>query len=120
MADQQRLDEMLAEKLAPDVVQALAEVQGVSVEVKATTEDPVARAARLRREERDASIERMRHVVLFLVAVSGIVIFAGFCIYVLVTPGFSADDKKWAQTVVSALVAGCAGYTFGRHQAQVK
>ena len=120
MANQHPLDEMLAEKVAPDVMHALAEVQGMSVEVKATTEDPVARTARLKREERDAAFERLRQVVLFVVAVFGMVVFAGFCIYVLVAPGFSADDKKWAQTVVSALVAGCAGYTFGKHHAQAQ
>ena len=120
MAELQTLDEVVAETFSPEVVRAVAGVQGGSVEVKATTEDPVTRDARLRREAQDAALDRLKQLILFIVTLVSLGGVVGFCIYILATPGFSLDDKKWAQSVVSALIAGGVGYLFGRTHAPAK
>ncbi len=109
MPDKSTLDEMLAEKFPLDAVGSLS-----SVDVKAIAEDPAVRDSRLRREEGDAFIERIKDLVRFVVVILFILALAGFCIYMLVDAGFSEDDKKWAQTILSAILAGFLGYVFGR------
>lgn len=62
----------------------------------------------------DARHRRRKDLLLLSVALLGMCTIGFFCVWVLLSPTASADDKKWAQSVLTALVAGFIGYLTGK------
>jgi hypothetical protein len=64
------------------------------------------------REETDSErhVRLFKDVVLFLVAVAFVVLIAWLCYSTLSSPGATADEKKWAMSVLSAAAGGIVGY----------
>jgi hypothetical protein len=62
----------------------------------------------------DARHRRRKDLLLLSVALLGLCAIGFFCVWVLMSPSASADDKKWAQSVLTAIVAGLIGYLTGR------
>ena len=56
-------------------------------------------------------VRLFKDVVLFLVAVSFVVLIAGLCFHtVLWSPAATEEEKKWAMSVLSAAAGGIVGY----------
>jgi hypothetical protein len=62
----------------------------------------------------DARHRRRKDLLQLSVALLGMGAIGFFCLWVLMSPTASADDKKWAQSVLTALVAGFIGYLTGK------
>lgn len=62
----------------------------------------------------DARHRRRKDLLLLSVALLGLCAIGFFCLWVLLSPSASADDKKWAQSVLTAIVAGLIGYLTGK------
>ena len=58
----------------------------------------------------DAKIERNKHIILVLVTVFTTVAFVGYCIYIVLAHAVSADDIKWATSILSGILGGLFGY----------
>ena len=58
--------------------------------------------------------KRRKDLLLTGLAGLGIVAVGAFCFLALRSTASSADDKKWAQTVLAAIVSGIVGYIFGK------
>lgn len=72
------------------------------------------RAARLRREERRDRVEHFKGVTLFVVAVGGIVVLGVACGWVALDAQADSETRKWAQTLLTAIVSGGLAFLFGR------
>jgi hypothetical protein len=72
------------------------------------------REARLRREERRDKAEHFKGVALFVVAVGGIVALGTACGWVALDAQADAETRKWAQTLLTAIVSGGLAFLFGR------
>ena len=66
-------------------------------------EMPKEMAARLHQEKDQADHERWIEKVKLLVAIFGLVVIGGTCLFLALQPGPS-EDKKWAMSVLSAIV----------------
>ena len=77
-------------------------------------ETPEERAARLRSEERRDRVEHFKEVTLFVVAVGGIVVLGAVCGWVALDAQADAETRKWAQTLLTAIVSGGLAFLFGR------
>ena len=62
----------------------------------------------------DARHHRRKDLLLVSVALLGLCVIGFFCLWVLMSSTTSADDKKWAQSVLTAIVAGFIGYLTGK------
>lgn len=62
----------------------------------------------------DARHRRRKDLLLLSVALLGLCAIGFFCLWVLMSPTASTDDKKWAQSVLTAIVAGLIGYLTGK------
>lgn len=60
-------------------------------------------------EAADAFVRRLREIVLMICAVGGAAIFLWICFQVVTDPKSSADDKKWATSIITAVVGGLVG-----------
>jgi hypothetical protein len=86
------------------------------VEPEETTEE---RNARLAQEKADATLVRVKAYVVFFLIVSALVGLGAVCIYVgIFDPTASADTKRWAQTLLSALFAGSISFVLGQATAK--
>ena len=87
----------------------------------APVEDEATKKARLEQEAKDASLRRFKEFVLFVVALAGVVAVLAGCgwiafgmstddqgLHFLTTP--SADDRKWAMSILTAGIGGLVGY----------
>ncbi len=73
------------------------------------------RESRIKVEERQIFIEDCKGVAVFSVIVLGIVAVATLCAYVAVFDSTApVDTKKWAQTLLLALVTGSLSFVLGR------
>jgi hypothetical protein len=85
----------------------------------APTETPEERAARITRETKDAKLERVKAYVLFFVVMFGVISVGCLCAYEgIFNPNASADSKRWAQTALSALLAGFVSFVLGQATAK--
>jgi hypothetical protein len=68
-----------------------------------------------RDETRPEMVLRLaRDLLLFLVAVGFVAVMAWICVEALRSPTASADEKKWAMSVLSAATGGVVGYLVRR------
>lgn len=59
--------------------------------------------------EGDARLRRTREIVLMLCAVAGAGVFLWICYQTVTNPLSSADDKKWATSIITAVVGALVG-----------
>lgn len=57
----------------------------------------------------DARLRRTRELVLMVCAVVGAGTFLFICYQTVTNPASSADDKKWATSIITAVVGGLVG-----------
>ena len=60
--------------------------------------------------EGERKVRLFKDVVLFVVAIIFMLIIVENCFHTLVSAETSPDAKRWAQSVLSALVGGLSGY----------
>ena len=78
-------------------------------------EHPAERAARLRSEQRQALLEDIKNTVLFACFLGAVLILGGLSAYEgIFDAGASTDTKRWAQTILSSLMAGAVAFVIGR------
>lgn len=65
-------------------------------------------------------IERNKYIILVLVTVFITVAFVGYCLYIVLTDVGSADNIKWATSVLSGTAAALLGYFIRRSQRVMK
>jgi pilus assembly protein TadC len=81
-------------------------------ELSVSNESPEDAAARRSLEAAEAALKRRMSLGLFVFAlILASVVFAG-CVYVFAAG--SADDKKWAAGIVSAITSGLVGFMVGQ------
>lgn len=81
-------------------------------ELSVTNESPEDAAARRTNEAAEAALKRRMSLGLFLFAlILASVVFAG-CVYTFAAG--TADDKKWAAGIVSAITSGLVGFMVGQ------
>ncbi len=88
--------------------------QQYAVEIK-SVELPEERAARLRREEADASHQRWRTTIFFYVGLVAAVIVGGICLYAVLSSSFTTDQQRFAGSIVTLLIGGVAGFLTGKN-----
>lgn len=66
----------------------------------------------IEREETKAErgVRLFKDVALFLVAIAFVVLIIGLCVNTLSSSGTTAEEKKWAMSVLSAAAGGIIGY----------
>ncbi len=87
----------------------LPEKYDVKLEI-GSSEPPDERASRLKILQEEAKHLRWRVTAVYAAAAISIVSITVICIFVVLDSRFSADDKAWARPILTALVAGLAGY----------
>jgi hypothetical protein len=99
--------------MPPDQIDVSGSLKG---QVSVTPEEhPEERAARLRAEQRGALIEDCKGVAVFVMLLAGIVAIGILSAHQgFLDPNASADTRRWAQTVLSALVTGGISFVIGR------
>jgi multidrug resistance efflux pump len=77
-------------------------------------EEPTEREARIAIEKADAAHKRRIDFALHIAAfaVAGVALI--LCIWAIVRESSSAEDKRWATTLLTAIVTGFVGYVTGR------
>ena len=70
----------------------------------------------IEREETDGDrqVRLFKDVALFIVAIAFVLLMAWLCYSTLTSPGASAEEKKWAMSVLSAAAGGIIGYLVRR------
>lgn len=79
-----------------------------------STEDPAEGEFQRSQTEANARLQRRKEAVLFGVATALVVALSGICIWVLLSGGFSSDDKKWATSILTLITGGLVGYLTGK------
>lgn len=101
---------MLNPRGVPEIdLGGLAEGYDLKLEV-ASSERPEEVASRLRVAEAEANHARWRVTVVYAVAALAVTVIAAVCVYVILDPRFSTDDKAWARPILTALGAGLLGF----------
>lgn len=77
-------------------------------------EEPAQREARLEIEKADAAHKRRidfaLHIAAFIVVGAALCL----CVWAIVRAGSTSEDKRWATTLLTAIVTGFVGYVTGR------
>ena len=81
-------------------------------ELSVSNESPEDATARRSRESADATLKRRMSLGLFVFALILASIVFGGCVVVFAAG--SADDKKWAAGIVSAITSGLVGFMVGQ------
>ena len=73
-------------------------------------------SVKMEREERPAelSVRLFKEVALFPLAVTFVAVIAWLCVDAVQQPDASADEKKWAMSVLSGATGGIVGYLVRR------
>jgi heme A synthase len=77
-------------------------------------EEPVERSARLEIEKADAAHKRQIDFALHIAAFVVVSVALCLCVWAIVRAEATAEDKKWATTLLTAIVTGFVGYVTGR------
>ena len=64
--------------------------------------------------EGDRRVRLFKDVALFLVAIAFVLLITWLCYSTLTSPSASAEDKKWAMSLLSAATGGIVGYLLRR------
>jgi hypothetical protein len=76
----------------------------------ASPEKPEELASRLLMQQADATHARWRATAVYTVALTGLVAMTIMCVYIILSPQSSAENKAWVQPILAALVAGVSGF----------
>ena len=79
-----------------------------------SSEDPLDKEYRLRREAGEAQHRRWRSTILFGVTLVGLSFVFWLCFQILSNPRASVDDKKWATALMTSIVSGGIGFVAGK------
>jgi hypothetical protein len=74
------------------------------------------RKTKLRIEEWNAKVGYVKDVLLWVMAIVSVGIFVYICLSLINNPISSADDKKWATSIISSMTTGLIGYLTGKSQ----
>lgn len=77
-------------------------------------EEPAERNARLEIGKADAAHKRRIDFALHIAAFIVVGVALCLCVWAIVSAALSAEDKKWATTLLTAIVTGFVGYVTGR------
>jgi hypothetical protein len=78
-------------------------------------EHPDERDARLRREEADAEHQRRIEGLIVRTILVTVSVAAAICFWIVLVPGQSAENAKWATTLLTTIVSGGLGYMTGKN-----
>ncbi len=79
-----------------------------------SSEDPLDKEYRLKREADEAQHKRWRSTVLFGFTLIGLSFVFLLCFEILSNPNASADDKRWAMALMASIVSGSVGFLAGK------
>jgi hypothetical protein len=77
-------------------------------------EEPAEREARLEIEKANAAHKRRIDLALHIAAFVVVGVALCLCVWAIVREGSTAEDKRWATTLLTAIVIGFVGYVTGR------
>ena len=77
-------------------------------------EEPAERDARLEIEKANAAHKRRIEFTLHFAAFVVVGVALSLCVWAIVRESSTAEDKKWASTLLTAIVTGFVGYVTGR------
>jgi hypothetical protein len=77
-------------------------------------EAPVEREARLEMEKANAAHKRRLDFALHIATFVVVGIALCLCVWAIVRSNSSVEDKRWASTLLTAIVTGFVGYVTGR------
>jgi hypothetical protein len=69
-------------------------------------------------EVNDARLERRKDTMLFWTGIILVATLSGICVWTVISEKFSADEKKWAISVLTLIVGAISGYMIGRTSAK--
>jgi hypothetical protein len=91
--------------------------RGVPLNLGAVTEThDVKVVINSRPDPADARVQRGKDIALFVVALSLISVLAGYCLYLVIFEVGSADQIRWAQSLLAAVAGGLLGYLLPKHK----
>lgn len=77
-------------------------------------EEPAEREARLEIEKANAAHKRRIDFALHIAAFVVVGVALCLCVWAIVGENSAAEDKRWATTLLTAIVTGFVGYVTGR------
>ena len=93
--------------------------EGHQLEIKIVSEEHRDdRGARLEKQKADAQLNRVREVVLLVVAVAFILALGTSCLAISVSNETTVEDKKWAWSTLTLITGAVLGFLFGRASTQ--
>lgn len=78
-------------------------------------EHPEVRDSRLHREEADAEHQRNKEVLILWAILIAVGVVSVICLWIVLIPGYPAENVKWATTLLTMIVSGGLGYMTGRN-----
>src|SRR4028118_1925048 len=80
----------------------------------ATTESPEEQTSRLRIEEAEAAHRRRQEIWVLGAVLITVAIAVGISLWVIVGLGYSAENMKWATTLLTSIISAGIGYVTGK------
>ncbi len=77
-------------------------------------EDPAERDSRLRIEEANAAHQLKKDFALNILACVVILVALGLCVWSIVRASSTEEDRRWAVTLLTAIVSALLGYVTGK------
>lgn len=65
-------------------------------------------------EEAEGRYRRRKDAVLFGLTVALVATVSGICVWIVLATRFSAEEKKWAMSLLTLIVGGLVGYLTGK------
>ena len=72
------------------------------------------RKSKIKLEEWNVLVKHIKDLAISLFALIAASIFLNICITLLYSPSASADDKKWATSIITLIASGLIGYLTGK------
>lgn len=72
-------------------------------------------SSKIRIEEADARLKRIKDLLTFLIGTVMIVALFGICSYLLLQPGTTQDIRAWSMSVLMSIVSSIISYTMGKN-----
>jgi hypothetical protein len=100
--------------MAGDEINVNGTVANSQISIK-PEEHPADRALRLKTEHRQAVIADFQNVAIFVTLLLAVVFVGSLAAYEgILDPTATPDTKRWAQTILSAILAGGISFVVGR------
>jgi hypothetical protein len=77
-------------------------------------EEPAERTARLEIEKANAAHKRRIEFALHIAAFVVVAVGLSLCVWAIVKEGSNTEERRWATTLLTAIVTGFVGYVTGR------